>query len=376
MNLWQRKNLIVGLAITLFFSIPIFLVFNQSNVKESQKKTNEIFALTDNLDPIPSQLSPKKLKKDSKNKHSKDKLSTAPEWGSSKAIGASSPSIKKRKKKKRKLSNKIKVKKPPKSKKKTKSKKKILKEKKAPDNKIAETKTEKTKNTPQTAHGAGGGAIQQSPTTSSEKENNLPQSFTQEGDDPTESWKKYLINNPSYTKLMEFIKAHNTGIISNVVYFSVSEDMMNNKTKQIREYGVAALGAYSHPDSFALLTNQLDSETQKTIVRKINGYLAAYINFNHLSSLIASIGDPSTLTRHQVAIYLKRSVEYNLSGRGRPQDPETLKRYKESYSSTLTPLNTAINQENEAQVRSAMQTAKTQIETLTSGRDIAFSVPQ
>lgn len=366
MNLWQRKNLIVGLAIVIFISTPLFIVFKKSNVKENRKKHHEIFELTDNLGGPTSQLNLNRPTK--KKKPSQKTLSAAPKWGSSKAIGTQQKVTKKKTSPK-----KLKAKKSKKKKKKKIAKKKETKEI-APQTKtnVAENKKgEKAEDNKQPPIGGGNNLALNDSVTSSEEKNNAlpPQAFT-EGGDAVEQWKRYLINDPSYTKLNEFIRKHNGGIISDTVYFSVSEEMINNELKLIREYGIAALGSYPHPDSFSLLTNQLGLETENTTLRKIKGYLASYIRFNNLSNLITSIGDPSSITRHQVAIYLKRSVEYNLSGTN-SQDPETLRQYQESYLSILPPLNTAITQESEAQVRTAMQDAKSQIERFTSGNVVA-----
>ncbi len=366
MNLWQRKNLIVGLAIIIFISTPLFIVFKKSNVKDNRKKHHEIFELTDNLGGPTSQLNLNRPMK-KKNPHEKT-LSAAPKWGSSKAIGTQQ-----RVKQKKTSPKKLKAKKSKKKKKKKIAKKKETKETiPQANNKAAENKKKgEAKDKKQPPIGSNNVALNDSGNSSAEEKNNAlpPQAFTEDGD-AVEQWKNYLINEPSYTKLMDFIKKHNTGVISDTVYFSVSEEMINHESKQIREYGIAALGSYAHPDSFALLTNQLGIETQNTTIRKINGYLASYIRFNNLPNLITSIGDPSSFTRHQVAIYLKRSVEYNLSGTN-SQDPETIRQYQESYLSILPSLNTAITQENEAQVRTAMQDAKSQIERFTSGNLVA-----
>jgi hypothetical protein len=123
-----------------------------------------------------------------------------------------------------------------------------------------------------------------------------------------DEWKSYLLSRPDFSRVGELVNGFNSGTVTAEVFYGSIDAMLADPRPQMKEFGIAALGATESPHSFIRLATFMNEETAQTKARQqAQIYTRAYSQPKNLR-ILAAVLRPETN-----AVALQKALEVLLA---------------------------------------------------------------
>lgn len=254
------------------------------------------------------------------------------------------------------------------SKKGKKKKKKVAEKKKKNKFVINKIKSTPTKPLQESISDDSGGAEANTSVPQKQKDKNaIPETL--------EDWEEFVLNPPSIDNLMVLVKYHQARLVSDDIFYKLSEKMIHSRNDDVRRFGIIALNSSPGIESFVLLSYVTAEERTATLQSMISSSYQAYASIQYLSVLGSALQSPIAGVRYQATISLRQSAVQNIkrtndasAGRGR-----SLNLAAQRYQSFVTTLRFMASNDPSGDVQNAARRTLDLINTLTASTNVVAS---
>ncbi len=191
-----------------------------------------------------------------------------------------------------------------------------------------------------------------------------------------EEWESLVLNPPTIDAVMTLIKYHQAKLVSDEIFYKITETLIRSSNEQTRKFGIIALGSSPSLQSFILLTYASEVEKSSALQTMISSNYNTYVSLQYLSVLGPAMQSPDANVRLQAISSLSHSASLNIkksnevmSGRGRVSSNSSA----QYYQGFLAVLQNLANNDPNGDVRTQAGAAYNQISGLTSTDVVAFN---
>lgn len=161
-------------------------------------------------------------------------------------------------------------------------------------------------------------------------------------------WEEKLLKEPNASRTAQFVRYFLSGKIKSDVFYSIMKQMIEDNRPKMRELAVKSIAEIYNADSFTLLAQAMQSESDPEIKTRIETAVQTYslpANVRHLAGVLDAETEPHVV--YLAMEILRQSIETHLRGQtgmppnnADPREPATssLTRVYTSFMSTLAEL--------------------------------------
>lgn len=127
-----------------------------------------------------------------------------------------------------------------------------------------------------------------------------------------QEWEAYLMKDVDYERLSTFIKAHQSGLVKDEVFYAVIDAMFDDSRPKVRQMGITALGANPSQRSFQMLVDVMNHDSSKEVKSQADATLKTYARVENLRILVTVISGTDAAQTIEALTLLRLSAQAHL----------------------------------------------------------------